>query len=397
MKPIRESAQSADEGSQSFMERLPSTVKSPSQREPTHPLQEKAAEAVLTSAGYPKPDDLQRWFGWSTVALERLPLPYPLTVTLVGLMAVAEQVLERSIHDPTLSGLASITTAKGLVFPILLVYILIFLRMLKRNAVKALVKLRPTVQISDEEYDAYVHRMVHTDKRVGAILLVASVAIMLILFVVLQAELLSSASGLPRSLPVAAFILGNYVLFGWLLLLLFCASIQQAFVLSALARRPLAVNVFDLTNLLPFGRLALLHSLPNVGVVLIPLILLGPPTQAGYLVIFLSLASLLVLFLPIWGVHQQIDEAKERVLVSIHEQLGEIQEVLLRRTELNVEDLAGLADHTTVLVHLRRLIEESPNWPFKDTAAVARSIVAVSSPLVYFVLNEIIRTYLFPT
>jgi hypothetical protein len=55
-----------------------------------------------------------------------------------------------------------------------------------------------------------------------------------------------------------------------------------------------------------------------------------------------------------------------------------------------------MAHRTATLSKLRDLIQQSPNWPFKDTAAVARAIVAVTSPLVYFVLNEIIRTYLFP-
>ena len=342
---------------------------------------------MTTATVTDKIDDLQRWSGWTKGVLERLPLPYPLTCTLVGLLTVAEQVLEHSLNDPTFSNVTSTTVATGLVFPILIltVYMLIFLKILKRGAVKALAELRPTVLISDEEYDDHVRRMVSPDRRVVAALLIISVAIVLI-----------SSSDLPPSLPIAAFISASYVLGGWLLLTLFYASIRHARILRALARRPLAINVFDPTNLLPFGRLGLLHSLPNVGVMVIPLILLGPPAQVGYLVILLSLGSVLALFIPLWGVHQQIDQAKERVLASICEQLVDIQSALCHGTEAEMENLANLADRTATLVHFRKLIQESPSWPFKDTAAVARAVVAALSPLIYFIFTEIIRAYLFP-
>ena len=340
---------------------------------------------MVTVATTDKVDDLQRWSGWARLALERIPLPYSAIVALLGLLAGAEQLLEYSLDDPTFSNVTATVVTRALVFPILTVYVLIFLRILKRGAVKALAELRPAVLISDEEYDDYVRRMVSPDRRVVTALLAISVAIML-----------TSTSDLPPSLPAAVLILGSYVLFGWLLLTMFCASIQQALVLRALARRPLVVNVFDPTNLLPFGRLSLMHSLPNIGVVVIPLILLGPPARAGYLVILLSLATVLALFVPLWGVHKQMDQAQERALTSIHEQFTEIQSALLQETETEVESLADLADRTNALAHLRKIIQESPSWPFKDTAAVARAVVAALSPLIYFVVTEIIRAYLFP-
>ena len=110
----------------------------------------------------------------------------------------------------------------------------------------------------------------------------------------------------------------------------------------------------------------------------------------------LSLASVLVLFIPLWGVHQQIAQAKERVLASIYRQLADIQSALLQGTEAKMENLAAQADRTGMLVQLRKLIQESPNWPFRDTAAVARAVAAALSPLIYFIITEIIRAYLLP-
>lgn len=59
------------------------------------------------AAGKPKTDNVQRWSRWATFALERLPLPYGLIVALAAVMALAEQVLEYSLDDPTFSRLTS--------------------------------------------------------------------------------------------------------------------------------------------------------------------------------------------------------------------------------------------------------------------------------------------------
>ena len=61
-----------------------------------------------------------------------------------------------------------------------------------------------------------------------------------------------------------------------------------------------------------------------------------------------------------------------------------------------MDSLGDLSDRTGILVDLRELVENSPRWPFTDTAEIARVIVAVASPLVYFILNEIIGIYIIP-
>jgi hypothetical protein len=343
-------------------------------------------------------DDLQRWSAWATVALDRLPLPYPLTVALVGLLTVAEQVVEWSLDDPTFSNVTLQGVVRFLAVPALAVYMLVVLRILKDRTVEELVDLRPAVLVSDQEYDDHVRRIVSADRRAELALLVTSVAGVLTLFVMLRAPLPIARSRLPADLPAAALISATYVLFGWLVLTLVYAGIRQARALGSLARCPLRINVFDPTNLLPFGRLSLLISLSIAGIILMLVIPLGRPTQfTSYLVILLSsFPSVLALVVPLWGVHQQMDQAQERVLASIHEQLTDIQRALLRGTEADMENLASLADRSATLVTLRKIIQESPNWPFKDTAQTARAIATAMSPLIYFILTEVIRAYLVP-
>jgi len=352
---------------------------------------------VTTAIEKLKTTDTQHWSRWATFALERLPLPYGLIVAPAGVIALAEQALEYSLDDPTFSHLTAAAVTRLLVTPLMTIYILTFLKILKKGGVRALTELRPTVLISDREYDEHVRRMVGGDWRIELAVLAFVTVIVLNMFLVLRSDLLNSQKTLPSSWPTAAFITANYVFLGWLLLTQVYCSIRHAIALRALAQRPLVVNVFDPANLLPFGRLSLLHSLPNMGVILIPLIIFGPPTEAGYLVIAFSLVGLLALFIPLWGVHKQIGQAKGRVVTSIYEQLTEIQNALLHGTGgKNFGDVAEMADRTDALIALRKMIQESPNWPFKDTAEVARAILAVASPLVYFILNEILRAYLLP-
>jgi hypothetical protein len=73
---------------------------------------------------------------------------------------------------------------------------------------------------------------------------------------------------------------------------------------------------------------------------------------------------------------------------GIFQQLLATQITLLQGTEAEMDYLADLSDRTGILVDLRELVENSPNWHFTDTAEIARVIVAVASPLVYFILNE---------
>ena len=81
---------------------------------------------------------------------------------------------------------------------------------------------------------------------------------------------------------------------------------------------------------------------------------------------------------------------------GIFQQLSAIQRTLLQGTEAEMDSLGDLSDRTGILVDLRELVENSPRWPFTDTAEIARVIVAVASPLVYFILNEIIGIYIIP-
>ncbi len=337
------------------------------------------------------------WSGAPSTALERLPLSYPRLVVVLGIASLVGQILEFWLRDPAFGNLAR-GAVDVLAFLGPLIYAAIYLRFLKLEAAHGLAELRPAVQISDAEYEAHVRRTLYAKWYVEVGLLIVSLAITLGLFFAPPRELITLAGARPGGMLIVAYLVLTYVLLGWLVLALVYTVIRSARGLDALARCPLAVNVFDTGNLLPFSRLSLVHSLSPIGLVLIPLILLGPPRQAGFLILALSFISLLLLIIPLWGVHRQISTAKERALSHIGDQLMDAQKELLRSPAdgSQTATLRALADRTQVLMEFRKNVLGSPNWPFRDVGAALRAIGAAISPLVYLVLTELIRAYLLP-
>jgi hypothetical protein len=356
---------------------------------------EPAAEATPPIHAAPHPELEKRWLVWPGTALERLPWPYGITVIVLSVAALLEQLLEYSL-EPALKTSSAFSPFRLAVFPALVMYIMGSLYILKRVAVKSLAGLRTSVKIDDQDYEQHVRRLIMANPRLELILLLVSIAVVLLFFVVLDLDLLNTNQGLPASLPQAIFIVCMYVLLGWLLLTIVYTILRQTRALNALAHRPLVINEYDLSNLEPFGSLGLVQSLPIVGIALVPLIILGTPTKGGYLVIFLSAISFLALFFPLWGVHEQIGKSHERSLLAIHQELQEIQAALLHGNITNPPEVGALSNRTSALLGLRKTIQETPSWPFKDTATVVRAAFAVTSPLIYFILTELIRTYLLP-
>ena len=341
----------------------------------------------------------RRWLRWTTV-FERLPVSYAWTAIFASAaIMITEQVFEHWAGGFWSADVTTEMLKRRLTLPVLTVYMLVMLRVLKRTAIKALTELRPAVQIGDQEYDNRVRRMVGTNQRMEVLLLLASAVIVGLVFVVMHSPFpIYGWVYLPPNFLVALVILAGYTLFGWIGLTLVYSTLRFGRALGNLARSPLEVNVFDPTNLLPFGRLALIHSLSPAGVILILIISLGRPTGAlDYMVILLaSLASLMALVIPLLGVHEQMDEAKDKALVRIHEEFKGLYKVLLDGPHLETKEIGDLTNRTGTLVNLRKLIQESPTWPFRDAATTMRALVAAMSPLIYFLLIEITRIYVLP-
>jgi len=339
-----------------------------------------------------------RWDRLPMTALERIRIPYGwivLGLALLGIVCLAFDVL---LHYAMRGIWPAYEVAFGTLGIIAAIYLLLALRFIKRESKRALRQIRRSVEIDDQRFESFARRLLVADGRVEAVLAAAAV-LLVIFFLVLPPDQLPelAARGAVGGIGSAVIVL-FYALLFWLLLSLVYVGIRSSRALSQLAKQPLTVNVFDPEPLLPFGRLSLAQSLTFVGMFLIPLIIMGPPTRqgGGWLVIGLSVVCLLALFVPLWGVHRQIIEAREEVLERVCGDLMEVQRTLLSPAVPDSEQLRALSQRTEVLLQFRKQILGAPSWPFRDTGSIFRATIAALSPLIYFILNELVQSYLFP-
>ncbi|HXF63138.1 MAG TPA: hypothetical protein VNK95_16045 [Caldilineaceae bacterium] len=340
------------------------------------------------------------WCDWAAISLQRLPVPYWLMVAAFAMLAVIEQLVEHGLRDPLFERLSTERTLALSAVPVMFVYVLLALPLLKNFTIGALQQLRPVIQINDREYNEHVRQMVCIGPRVELVMLAVSACVILLLLIVARAPtpMGGGEARLPRQWLPASLILVVYTLLGWLLLLLLYSSIRLGRGLDALAQRPLTINVFDSTRLLPFGQLSLRHSLTVAGLILVLVIPLGRPTEIiDYMVIaLLSLGSLLSLILPLRGVRLQVRRAKTAVLHHLSDQFQQIQTTLINEQQLDQKELEGLSKSAQELDNIRRLVLSGPDWPFRNATATLRAVLTAISPLLYFVITELIRLYLMP-
>lgn len=353
----------------------------------------------MTSAVQTQPISQPQWKTWTRLSLDGLRVPYWAAALLLGAIVFAGQVVERSLAGPLSELLAPRVLAFRLALPVLTIYMLLALKTLKTSALPILADVRSAVQVSDDAYDQYVRRMLHTSRRAEAILAGAALAIVLAWFLIFRLPLpLMGDIYLPSNPWQALVILASYLIFGWAGLTLVYSSLRFGRGLAGLTESPLTINVFDPDDLLGFGRLSLRHSLTVAMTILLFVIPLGAPSEpAEYTVLLLaSLASLSALIFPLWGVHKQMAHARDKTTSRIGLELADCQSCLMTAPALDASTLSELSSRTEKLLSLRSAIYKSPTWPFRSMPSVVRVVLAAMSPFLVFIINEIIRTYLLP-
>lgn len=332
---------------------------------------------------------------WRAGLRGRAPVSYGWLVVGLGVMGVAQQMVIYSRYDPALSSESAIFP-KRVVLPLLLVYLATSLRILRNSTARALVQLRPVVRVDDAQYEAHLRWTLAVPRPDAFLLLALVLSLNIGLYVVQGMTLpLAMAQTLPPEPLAAGFILGTLMMLGWLLLYIVYLCARFSVGLYRLAQKPLLINVLDPYALLPFGRLALQYSLTLVGLILLLVVPLGRPSALDeYLVVILaSLGSLLALVIPLWGVHRQMQTAKQEMLAKIHDQFREVQDTLLDGSRFEKAELDDLSERTEKLTRLRKHIWDAPNWPFKTWASTLRAVLAALIPLILVALQEGVKFY----
>lgn len=337
---------------------------------------------------------------WGLFLSRTLPLRYPFFVLLVLVAVGLGQLLEDALDTPGLEMLSPGVSIPRWTLVLLTLYMLVMLRLIHRTAIRTIQDVRAAIRCDDQTIQEYRRRLSRVHFRTDLGLALLSTAFVVLLFVVLNTPLpvtrnplTNERTFLPTNPWNALVVIASYGLVGWAALSLFVSTVRLGKALGDLTRLPLALNVFDTDNVAPLGRLALVLSLAPAGVILILLLGLGSPDRplAWFAVALASLASVLALLLPLRGVHRQMDEAKKKALQEINRDLSTIHDRVMHSAESDGEDSAQLSSRTNILVNLRKIVQEGPTWPFRDTVAVTRAVLVAGAPIIYTALNEVIR------
>jgi hypothetical protein len=333
---------------------------------------------------------------------DRIVAPgYWLVVGLTIGLAAAGQFTEDWFDSPPLQLLNPETSVARWAIIAVVAYEVLILRIIEPRVQRAVAALRPVVRIEPEAYDAYENRMGHAQVRVELGLLAIAVVIVALLFPIGGNDLpttrdpvTGALEHLPAGLP-GLIVLAGYVALGWAGLSLVYNVVRLGRTLGHMTREPLDINPFDTSNLLPFGRIALLVSLAPAGVLAILLAGLGQPNSflSWSVVMLVTGASVLALLLPLRGVHHQMYIAKARVLRQLNLELTDVYRRLQTAQEVSPEDVAKLGNRTGTLIPLRNVVNGMTTWPFQDTVALGRAVLIASAPLVYTALNELINIF----
>lgn len=349
--------------------------------------------------------------GRSLVTLARMRR-YWIFVMVVVLLVGAGQLVEDARDTPTLEmftqtadTLRTVTVPRWAVIGLTL-YMLLMLRLIRRTATNTLRDIRSVVLCDDGTFEKIRLQMTRIHWTTGLAIGVLVLGFVVVLLfpapmlhtpipIVDHPKMPNGETYLPVEPLAALVVVLGYWLIGWTALTLLLTAVRLGGALGDLASIPLAINVYDTDNLVPLGRMALVLSLAPAGIFVILLVGLGVPTTllAWFTFVLASFASILALVLPLRGVHRQMETAKTAASRDLNLELSKIQNELVANAP-DAERTSYLGTRAGALVSLRKVVQESPTWPFRDTLAVTRAALIASSPLIYTALNELIRIFL---
>lgn len=326
--------------------------------------------------------------------------PYLVLVVAVALV-IAGQVAEDLADSDPVQLLTPLSAPRRWTLIVAVLYMLAISLVIDRLVVRSLVALDRLIRLKQERFLAYMDQMRGPSPAINAVLLTVAGVIVAVLFWGLRTSLpiddpiTSVPMFLPGTVPGTALVLIAYTLVGWAVLTLVWTTVRRALALGRLSREPLQVDVFDTTNVLPLGNIALATALAPAGVVVILLFGFGGPTSpiSWSLLVLVSLASVVALVLPLRGIHGQMDGAKERALADLNHRLRLSYEELRKADATAADTMTGLRNRVATLIDLRRTVGEMTTWPFRDTLAFGRAVLIALAPLVYTVFNELIRVF----
>lgn len=123
-----------------------------------------------------------------------------------------------------------------------------------------------------------------------------------------------------------------------------------------------------------------------------------PAASADDIVLIISvgvaLLALVALILPLYGIHNKIEDEKRRVLAELGDQVDELRNDL--QTDIRAktfENIQGLERGINALFNMRNNVTLIPAWPWKP-GALRNFFTAIGLPLFIWLMQRVLSQYL---
>ncbi|MFC2037151.1 hypothetical protein ACFLYD_04160 [Chloroflexota bacterium] len=283
----------------------------------------------------------------------------------------------------------------GLLYPVVVVYILLMVPVLQRLRNGAIEGFRPLAQMDDGDFGQVLAGAPIFSRRLEWLALGIGIAGGLLLWrpwdYAGPSRMWLYLGARPEWLVLYTLIAGGLMtgLLGWSIY----SSLSGMRLFTGLQHYPLDINVFDLRPLQPIGRWSLGIALFYIGGTLLSLLFapqLTPHVEAFVLYGVLILTPVLVFFLNMLSTRQTIVAAKERHLDMVRDKLAAASLALEEGgAKGQAEHTAALLDSVAAWVTYEGRVERIPEWPY--TADIRRNLVlSALLPLAVWMVREVL-------
>ena len=342
--------------------------------------------AMTTTSGSQERPYRPSWLDRFTDRVERLPVPAWVFYGSLGLGLILIQVLFLWLDGglDKAEVLLPLMIFNGVSIP----FILALIHLLDRQAVTALSAMRPTMEITEPEFDKFQYMLSNMPSLAAFI-----AGLGLLVFYLLTERLGSMPARFAalEQLPVFAVVFHIIdkcpaFLFGPF----FYHTVRQLRLVNTITSNYVRINLFHLGPVQAFSRLTATTAVGLVagmyGWMLINPDLLADPVSIGFLGGF-SILAVAVFVWPLFGAHRLIEMEKQRVL---HDLDIRFEAVFSRSNEaFGDDDQAAIERLNGAIASLEiqhRRMAAIPTWPWR-TETARWALTAIALPLILTILQ----------
>jgi hypothetical protein len=275
-----------------------------------------------------------------------------------------------------------------IVFNALFPYLLGLMHLLDRQAVAALNSMRPTLEMSGQEFDEFEHALSNMPSRPP---LVAGLALLVSYLIMEQLGTTPVRFAALEQLPTFSIVFhivdkAPTFVFG----AFFYHTVRQLRLVDSINSNYTRISLLDLGPLRAFSRLTASTAVGLVvgflGWMLINPELLADPVSVGFAAAYTIMAAAVFVW-PQWGVHRLMQMEKERALHEVglrfEAVLGKFNQLIDDGDYAAAESLNGTIASLEIQ---HRRISAIPTWPWRPE--LARIVLtAIASPLILMIVQ----------